>query len=225
MTPRPLVLASHALCPYVQRVAIVLAEKRVPFERREVDLADKPGWFRAVSPLGKTPVLLVGDEPVFESAVICEYLEDTQASSLHPGDALVRARHRAYIEFSSALLNTIAGFYNAPDDAALGARGAELAARFAQLERVLESSPGPYFAGERFSLVDAAFAPVFRYFDVFERFAELGLFNRTPRVSAWRAALARRESVRQAAAADYPERLVAFLRGRKSALSARIPGA
>ncbi|MCV4777127.1 glutathione S-transferase N-terminal domain-containing protein, partial [Escherichia coli] len=48
----PLVLVSHALCPYVQRAAIVLAEKGVPFERRDIDLANKPSWFLKVSPLG-----------------------------------------------------------------------------------------------------------------------------------------------------------------------------
>jgi glutathione S-transferase len=222
MKPQRLLLASHALCPYVQRVAIVLAEKSVPFERREVDLANKPDWFRAVSPLGKTPVLLVGDEPVFESAVICEYLDEAHAPRLHPDDALPRARHRAYIEFASALLNGIAAFYNAPDDAALQARCDELTARFEQLERAQERSPGPYFAGGRFSIVDAAFAPVFRYFEVFERFVALGCFDRTPRVRAWREALAQRESVRRAAAADYPEHLLAFLRTRRSALSARL---
>ena len=35
-------LVSHALCPYVQRIAIVLAEKGVPHERITVDLAAKP---------------------------------------------------------------------------------------------------------------------------------------------------------------------------------------
>ena len=39
---RTLTLISHHLCPYVQRAAIALAEKGVPFERRDVDLADKP---------------------------------------------------------------------------------------------------------------------------------------------------------------------------------------
>ena len=72
-----LTLVSHALCPYVQRAAIVLLEKAVPFERLWVDLADKPAWFTAISPLGKTPVLLVNDDPIFESAVICEYLDET----------------------------------------------------------------------------------------------------------------------------------------------------
>jgi glutathione S-transferase len=47
-----LTLISHTLCPYVQRAAIVLAEKGVAFERRDVDLANKPDWFKAVSPLG-----------------------------------------------------------------------------------------------------------------------------------------------------------------------------
>ena len=39
----PLTLVSHALCPYVQRAAIVLAEKGVPFERRWVDHHTRPG--------------------------------------------------------------------------------------------------------------------------------------------------------------------------------------
>lgn len=225
MTVQHLVLASHALCPYVQRVAIVLAEKGLPFERREVDLANKPDWFRAVSPLGKTPVLLVGDEPVFESAVICEYLEEVRAPKLHPEDALARAQHRGMVEFGSAMLDTIAGFYNAPDEPALRVRRDELVARFAQLERVLEAREGPYFGGERFVFVDAAFAPVFRYFDAFERFADFGFFNRTPRVNAWRQALARRESVRRAVAPEYAERLMAFLCARPSALAARSAGA
>ncbi|HWP16720.1 MAG TPA: glutathione S-transferase family protein, partial [Xanthobacteraceae bacterium] len=97
-----LTLVSHKLCPYVQRAVIALTEKRVPFERVDVDLANKPEWFKKVSPLGKTPVLLVGDTAIFESAVILEYLEETQPNPLHPGNPLMRAEHRAWIEFGSA---------------------------------------------------------------------------------------------------------------------------
>ena len=222
MTRPGLTLVSHALCPYVQRAAIVLAEKGVPFVRREVDLANKPAWFLAASPLGKTPLLLVGDEAVFESAVICEYLDDTEAPRLHLPDPLARARHRSYVEFASVVLNAIGGFYNAPDEAALLSRRDDLEARFTQLERVLEQRSGPLFDGQRFSIVDAAFAPVFRYFDVFERIADFGFFMHTPRVLAWRVALAERDSVRAAAAVDYPERLLGFLRARGSALSRHI---
>lgn len=219
MTPR-LTLASHALCPYVQRAAIVLAEKGVAFERREVDLSNKPAWFLAISPLGKTPVLLVDDVPLFESAVICEYLDETLPPRLHPADALQRAHERAWIEFGSAVLGDIARFYNAADDAALASACDAIVARFVQIEARL--SGGPWFAGQRFGMVDAVFGPVFRYFDVFERIADLSFFAATPRVRAWRAALADRATVRDAVAADYPQRLAAFLRARGSALSRRM---
>jgi glutathione S-transferase len=70
-------LVSHALCPYVQRAVIALTEKGIPFTRTVVDLADKPDWFTALSPLGKVPLLKVDGAVLFESAVICDYLDET----------------------------------------------------------------------------------------------------------------------------------------------------
>lgn len=218
-----LTLVSHALCPYVQRAAIVLLEKGVAFERRWVDLADKPAWFDAVSPLGKTPVLLVGDAALFESAAICEYLDERFAPQLHPADALQRARHRGWMEFGTAMLNTVWAFYTAPDAAALQVRREQLLAQFARVEAAL-AVEGPWFAGDRFTLVDAVFAPVFRYFDAFEAAGENGWFDATPGLRSWRTALAHRSSVRRAVPADYPERLRKFLRARGSELSRRMPG-
>ncbi len=216
----PLLLVSHALCPYVQRAAIVLMEKGMPFERRDIDLAHKPDWFLRVSPLGKTPVLLVGEDAIFESAVICEYLDDTAPPRLHPANPVARAKHRAWIEFSSALLNTIGSFYNSPDEAALMARAQVIRAHLAQVEAAL--AEGPYFAGATFSIVDAAFGPAFRYFDVFDSLGDFRFWGESPKLSAWRLALAQRESVAAAAGADYPERLERFLAARGSALSRRI---
>jgi glutathione S-transferase len=214
--PRP-VLVSHVLCPYVQRAAIVLAEKNLPFERRDVDLAHKPEWFLRLSPLGKTPLLLVGDEALFESAVICEYLDETNGPPLLPTEPLARARVRGWVEFASQVLNGIAAFYGAADEALLRQRASELRARFEQLEEAL--GDGPWFAGERFGLVDAAFGPVFRYFDVFDALGDFGFWPGLPRVQAWRRALAARPSVQRAVVADYPERLRVFLQRRGSALS------
>ncbi|MBV9835186.1 MAG: glutathione S-transferase family protein [Alphaproteobacteria bacterium] len=215
-----LVLVSHHLCPYVQRAAIALMEKSVPFERRDIDLADKPGWFLEVSPLGKTPVLLVEGQPLFESAIIADYLDETRPPRLHPQDAFERARHRGWVEFASAILTDIAGFYNAPDSATLEAKRDAMAAKFARLEA--ELGEGPYFAGADFSLVDAAFGPVFRYFDVFDSIADFAVFAATPRVRKWRKALAARPSVRQAVGADYADRLWRFLRARNAELSRRM---
>lgn len=212
-----LTLISHDLCPFVQRAAIALTEKGVPFRRVDIDLANKPDWFLAISPLGKTPVLRVGGTAIFESAVILEYLEETQPDPLHPADPLARARHRGWIEVASATLNAIAALYTAPDAAAFGAAQARLAALFAQVESAL--GDGPWFAGARFSLVDAAFGPVFRYFDVFDPIADLGVLDGRGRTAAWRSALAARPSVRNAVVADYPARLHRFLAARDSHLS------
>jgi glutathione S-transferase len=212
-----LTLVSHHLCPYVQRAAIALVEKRVPFERIDIDLANKPDWFRAISPLGKTPVLRVGEAAIFESAVILEYLEETQPAPLHPTDPLRRAEHRSWIEFGSAVLNDIAGFYGAPDEAAFTGKAKVLSDKFVLLDRRLEA--GPYFDGSRFSLVDAVFGPVFRYFEVFDGIGEFGILTGKPKVIAWRAALTARPSVRSAVAPDYEARLRTFLEARNSHLS------
>lgn len=216
----PLVLVSHALCPYVQRAAIVLAEKGVPFERHDIDLADKPDWFRKISPLGTTPVLLVGDEAIFESAVICEYLEETALPHLHPTNALQRAQHRSWMEFGSALLNSIGAFYNAPDETALTACAGKIHARFHRVEAAL--GEGPYFAGECFSIVDAVFGPAFRYFDLFDAVGNFGFWDGLPKLQHWRRALAMRPSVAEAVRPDYPELLGKFLLARSSALSRRM---
>lgn len=212
-----LTLISHVLCPYVQRAIISLVEKQVPFERIDVDLANKPQWFTAISPLGKTPVLKVSEIAIFESTVILEYLEETQPPPLHPADPLRRAEHRGWIEFGSAVLNDIAGFYAAAHESAFAQKTKALTEKFARLEARLGS--GPYFDGERFSLVDAVFGPVFRYFDAFDRIGDFGILAGKPKVAAYRQALAARPSVRNAIAPDYEMRLGKFLQARNSHLS------
>jgi glutathione S-transferase len=212
----PLKLVSHKLCPYVQRAVIALTEKDVPFKRIDIDLANKPDWFLKLSPLGKTPVLLVGDRAIFESAVILEYLEETEARPLHPSDPLRRAEHRAFIEFGSAVLNDIAGLYSAPDEATFKAKATQLEARFARLEtRII----GPWFDGETFSLVDAVFGPVFRYFDVFDEIGDFGILIGKPKLERWRQNLAARASVKSAVGSDYPALLRDFIERRRSHLS------
>lgn len=210
-------LMSHALCPYVQRAVIALTEKGAAFERTDIDLAAKPAWFLDLSPLGKTPVLTVDGRPIFESSAILEYLEDTQPHPLHPADPLERAHHRAWIEFGSAFLADIAGFYGARDAEGFAAKTAALRAKAERLEGAL--GEGPYFAGGGFSLVDAVFGPVFRYFDTFDRIGDFGVLRDLPGVARWRDALSRRPSVRTAVSEDYPRLLWAFLRKREGRLA------
>ena len=152
-------LISHKLCPYVQRAVIAITEKGVPFERIDIDLANKPDWFLKISPLGKVPVLLVetgdGEVALFESNVICEYIEDTQGGAkLHPQDPLQRAQHRAWMEFGSTILGELWGLETTGDPAVFETKRKAVAAKFAQVEKTLGA--GPYFAGKNFSVCDTA---------------------------------------------------------------------
>ena len=214
------VLVSHVLCPYVQRAVIVLTEKEIPFRRVDIDLADKPDWFSAISPLGKVPLLRTEGVALFESAVICEYLDEVTPGSLHPADALEKARHRGWIEYGSALLDAIAGFYHAADAETFVAKRTMIRSRLEYLDRQL--GPGPYFAGAQFHLVDAVWGPVFRYFDAFDRIGGLDFTHGLEKVEAWRRALAARPSVAGAVVPDFPDRLIAFLKRQPSRLATMI---
>lgn len=214
-------LIAHGLCPYVQRSVITLEEKGIAYRRTDIDLAHKSAWFEQLSPLGKVPVLLINDrQRLFESAVICEYLDEVTPASLHPEDPLQKARQRSWIEFASTILNAIAALYNAADECAFDAKCADIQQRVQWLEQ--ELGDGPFFAGDRFHLVDAVYAPVFRYFDVFESVAGLQMLMAFPKCQCWRAALRQRLSVQRAVAADYAQQLTAFLLARNSHLAQLI---
>ena len=213
-------LISHDLCPYVQRAVITLLEKEIPYDRTYINLSNKPDWFAQISPLGKVPLLQVGDEVLFESAVICEYLDEITPGSLHPIDPLEKAKHRAWIEFGSSLLNEIAGFYSAKDEVAFNHKRQSLVDKFGWIERYLTQTP--YFAGSQFSLVDAVYAPIFRYFDVFDTIADFSIFSETPQVTSWRLVLQSRPSVQSAVASNYNDLLLDFLKQKSSYLAMSI---
>ncbi|TKD00556.1 glutathione S-transferase family protein [Polyangium fumosum] len=212
-----LTLISHELCPYVQRAAIVLAEKGVAFERIDIDLSNKPDWFLAISPLGKVPLLRVRDESgkdavLFESLAICEYLEETQPGpKLHPEDPIERARDRAWFDLASGLLGDIWALETTKDAEVFEAKRKAIVSKVEILEGAL--SDGPYFRGRTFSMVDAVIASAFRYFEVIDAIRDTRVFEKAPRVRAWKAALAERPSVKGAVPANYPDKLRKFLAG------------
>lgn len=218
-----LTLISHPLCPFVQRAAIVLLEKGVPFDRIDIDLASKPEWFLALSPTGKVPLLRVGrpnetDVVLFESMVICEYLEESQdGAKLYPVDALARAQHRGWIEFGTATLTDAWQFLNAKDRATADGKGAAFRKRLERLEEVVDQ--GPYFAGSTFSMVDAVFAPTFRYFGHIDQSVTQTMFRGLSRVSRWRDALSLRESVIAAVGEDYEQRFRQHLTSHQALLA------
>lgn len=217
-------LVSHHLCPYVQRAVITAGKLGIPFERINIDLSAKPDWFLAISPTGKVPLLQVtredgGEQVLFESAPIAEFLNDIGGGEMLSADPVERAVQRAWIEFASGTLAEIAGLYAAPSADVFAAKCAAITARLGQVEGVVGDT---WFWGDRFTLVDAAFGPVFRYLDLFERRLNLRLADDLAKVSAWRARLAADPVVASAVAADYPQRLEAFMLARGTEITRRL---
>lgn len=209
-------LVSHHLCPYVQRAIIVLQEKNIPHRRTYIDLAAKPDWFTALSPLGRVPILQIDGTALFESQVIAEYLDETTPGSLHPHDPLEKARHRSWIEFGSQTLSAIGGFYNAGDSDTFERKRMALRQNF---ERIEPEIGGPFFAGTSFHMIDGVWGTIFRYIDTFDSIGDFGLLSDLPGIETWRQAVSVRPSVSSASPKDYPERLKQFLFARQSYLS------
>ncbi len=199
----PYHLVSFKLCPFVQRSVIVLKEKEIPFNITYIDLQNKPDWFLELSPLGKVPILQVGEAVLFESAVIAEYLDEVTAPSLHSSDPLIKARHRAWMEYASTLFMGSYHLLNANDETIFETHRQELKQKLATVEQQL--GEGPFFADEQFQLVDAFYAPFFMRLQEMDKWVTLDLMVGLPRVQRWANALLQRSSVRQSVATDFAE--------------------
>jgi glutathione S-transferase len=206
MTHR-LKLVSFDLCPYVERSRIVLLEKGLAHDIEFIDLANKPAWFLAISPMGRVPVLLVDDRPVFESMIINELVEELHPSPpLFPKDPIARAEARAWIVFANdvvmpASVQALMALAGGALGDALARPLAALRDGLAKLEKQVARGGGPFFLGRDFGLVDAAYAPFFRRWREAEGWgvAEARLLASFPALATWADAMRARPSVAAAA--------------------------
>lgn len=169
-------------CPFVQRAWITLHEKKIPHQYIEINPYRKAPDFLALNPRGLVPTLAVpveedpqrqeGQEqknlkPLYESLVVCEYLEEAYADqekygpSLLPQDVYERARCRLWIDHIATRI--VPGFYkfiqHTPDKAySIEEARNDFLANIKTLVKEMDSA-GPWFLGQQFSLVDIMLAP------------------------------------------------------------------
>lgn len=174
-SPDPLILYGGWFCPFVQRSWITLHEKRIPHQYYEINPYHKAPEFLALNPRGLVPTLAVprgkagqDQKPLYESTVICEYLDevyndaDKNGPALLPqDDAYERARCRIWIDHISSRI--VPAFYRFMQHSeakpySLGEARQELLHHIKTF--VKEADPeGPFFLGKQFSMVDVMLAP------------------------------------------------------------------
>ena len=198
-------LCSFMTCPWVQRAAIVLQAKKIPYDITYIDRNNRPDWFLAVSPHSKVPVLLIdGKDALFESNAIAEYLEETVAPQLHPEDPIARARNRAWTDYVPTFASAISSTMYSDSEDEFGTRAAKMSGPFGKLEEALakRGNNGPYFNGAKLSLVDAAYAPFLQRYTFMDRLRPLGIIEKYPLLAAWRDALVAAPAVKASTVAN-----------------------
>ena len=224
-------LCSFTTCPWVQRAAIVLREKNVPYDITYIEPDNRPDWFLKISPHAKVPVLQIdGKTALFESNAIAEYLDETAAPRLHPEDAILRARNRAWTDFISTFASAVSNAAYADSEEDFNTRVKKIPDVFAKLDAALadRGNDGPYFNGPKMSLVDAAYAPFLQRYTYMDRLKPLGIIENYPRLKAWRDALMASPAVQTSTIANFEQAwqdnlvkrkrwLMKFVTGKKAA--------
>jgi glutathione S-transferase len=93
--------------PYVRKVRIVMAEKKLDFDFVTEDVWAADTNISASNPLGKVPCLIMeGGEALFDSRVIVEYVDTlSPVGKLIPGSGRERAEVKTWEALSDGLLD------------------------------------------------------------------------------------------------------------------------
>jgi glutathione S-transferase len=194
-------LISFKICPFVQRAEIMLLEKDIEHDITYIDLKNPPDWFLDISPLGKVPLLRVGDVVLFESAIISEYLDEIHPPSMHPHDPLQKALNRSTIELVSSIIFSHHNLVCNPGEDLFHTNLEKINAELSRLSGQVKGNS--YFNGQTFSLVDMAAAPLLQRISLAEATHRLNLLNDHPKLAQWWHNLKSRDSVRHSVVEDF----------------------
>lgn len=158
-----MVLYSGTTCPFSQRCRLVLFEKGMDFEVRDVDLFNKPEDISTMNPYGQVPILVERDLILYESNIINEYIDERfPHPQLMPADPLMRARARLMLfNFEKELFVHVHALEN--DKAQMNEKQLDKA-RAEIRDRLTTLAPlfikNKYMLGDEFSMLDVAVAPL-----------------------------------------------------------------
>ncbi|WP_277276171.1 glutathione S-transferase family protein [Thalassospira lucentensis] len=215
-------LVGHRLCPYVQRVSMVMAACSIDHERVDISLDDKPDWLFDISPTGKVPVLVVDHGRVlFEAAAICEYLDDLTGKTLLPRDLYERGLHRGLIALGEQILSLTAMLiYQASTEDTVDATVAQITQRLEILADHVETKP--LQAPGRIGLLDFVFATAFRPFPLLSVGLNRDFYAGMDRLKDWSIKLSGHDIIQNAVPRSYLAEMQKFIATKEGYLARRL---
>ena len=158
-----MVLYSGTTCPFSQRCRLVLFEKGMDFEVRDVDLFNKPEDISTMNPYGQVPILVERELILYESNIINEYIDERfPHPQLMPADPLMRARARLMLfNFEKELfvhVHVLESERAKANDKSHDKARAEIRDRLTTLAPLFLKNK--YMLGDEFSMLDVAVAPL-----------------------------------------------------------------
>ncbi|KAI9759109.1 MAG: hypothetical protein M4579_002556 [Chaenotheca gracillima] len=153
---------------FVQRVWAVLEEKKIPYQYVEVNPYHKPESLMKLNPRGLVPTLEYQNKPLYESNVVCEFLEDAYPDSspkLVPSDPYEKARMKIWMDFVTSRIipsfHRFLQFQPEQSSQSIEKVQTEFLATLKQFaQEMLDSNTGePFFLGKEPSLIDFVLAP------------------------------------------------------------------
>ncbi len=154
-----MILYSGTSCPFSHRCRIVLHEKGMDFEIRDVDLHEKPEAIAAMNPYNRVPILVERDLTLYESNIINEYIDERfPHPQLMPADPVMRARARLFLHrFEKELFVHIEALESNNPKQIERARGL---VRDSLLQIAPVFSKHKHMLGEEYSMLDVAITPL-----------------------------------------------------------------
>lgn len=191
------------VCPFVHRVRLVLAEKGLKHEYVAIDLANKPEWYHEVLPSGKVPLLEHDGFRIWESAIVCEYLDEAfPEKQMMPSEPGARAEARLWFDWiGNSLVGPFYDLLKAETDEDRQTHRATLTKALEKLENEgFQESEFIYQKG--LGLVDLMVYPWFERWIVLEHYRGMEVPKALSKLTRWRALMKERSSVRSIAQAD-----------------------
>ena len=195
---------------------ILLRAKDVEFDVTYVNLREKPDWFLEISPHGKVPVLKVGDDILFESSAIAEFLDEMVPPRLHPEDPIARAKNRAWTDFTPTFAGALSKIHYAKTREDMEAADADAPTVLTKVEAALagRGNNGPFFNGPDMSLVDAAYAPFLQRYLLIDEGLKNDVLKDFPLIRAWAETLMADERVTGAVPDNFEDEFIGNLHRR-----------